>query len=75
MGMECKIENSNVNTFSPCKMRVLVVLRMIDHRCIAKNGQKPLEITNKGKWKEMDVNVISNLQQAQANDAYCQMWC
>ena len=65
MATKCKIWKFKGNNFSLWKMRIKAVLRK--DNCLAAIGERPDEITDDGKWNEMDGNAIANLHLALAN--------
>ena len=65
MATKYEIEKFNGNNFSLWKMRIKVVLRK--DNCLAVIGDRPDEIVDDEKWKEMDGNAIANLHLALAD--------
>ena len=65
MATKYEIEKFKGNNFSLWKMRIKAVLRK--DNCLAAIGERPEEITDDGKWNEMDGNAIVNLHLALAD--------
>uniref|UniRef100_A0A2N9IBB7 Integrase catalytic domain-containing protein n=1 Tax=Fagus sylvatica TaxID=28930 RepID=A0A2N9IBB7_FAGSY len=65
MATKYEIEKFNGSNFSLWKMRIKAVLRK--DNCLAAIGDRPDEITDDGKWNEMDGNAIANLHLALAD--------
>ena len=65
MATKYEIEKFKGNNFSLWKMRIKAVLRK--DNCLATIGERPNEITDNGKWNEMDGNAIANLHLALAD--------
>ena len=59
------VEKFNGTNFSLWKMKVKAILRK--DNCLAAIGDRPAEITDDGKWQEMDSNAIANLHLALAD--------
>ena len=62
MATKYEIEKFNGNNFSLWKMRIKAVLRK--DNCLTAIGDRPDEIVDDEKWKEMNGNVIANLHLA-----------
>ncbi|KAJ0021496.1 hypothetical protein Pint_31486 [Pistacia integerrima] len=52
-------------------MRMKAILRK--DNCLTAIGDKPTEITDDGKWNEMDDNIIIDLYLALADEVLCSM--
>ena len=65
MATKYEIEKFNGNNFSLWKMRIKAVLRK--DNCLAAIGDRPDEILDDDKWKEMNGNAIANLHLALAD--------
>ena len=59
------VEKFNGTNFSLWKLKVKAILRK--DNCLAAIGDRPAEITDDGKWQEMDGNAIANLHLALAD--------
>ena len=59
MATKYEIEKFKGNNFSLWKMRIKAVLRK--DNCLVAIRDRPDEITDDGKWNEMDGNAIANL--------------
>ena len=65
MATKYEIEKFNGSNFSLWKMRIKAILRK--DNCLTAIGDRPDEITDDGKWNEMDGNAIANLHLALAD--------
>ncbi|KAK0600842.1 hypothetical protein LWI29_018885 [Acer saccharum] len=62
MATKFKIEKFNGSNFSLWKMKMRAIL--LKDNCLLAIGDRPTEITNDNKWKEMDGNAVANLHLA-----------
>ena len=65
MAIEFKIEKFNGSNFSLWKMKMRAIL--MKDNCLLAIGDRPTEITDDNKWKEMDGNAVANLHLALAD--------
>ena len=59
------INKFNRTNFSLWKMKIKAILRK--DNCLATIGDRPVEITDDNKWKEIDGNAITDLHLALAD--------
>ena len=64
MAAKFEIEKFNGSNFMLWKKKMQAILRK--DNCLAAIGDRPKEITDDGKWNEMDDNAIANLHLALA---------
>lgn len=65
MAGKFEIEKFNGSNFTLWKMKMQAILRK--DNCLAAIGDRPKEITDDGKWNDMDGNAIANLHLALAD--------
>ncbi|KAK0599716.1 hypothetical protein LWI29_007942 [Acer saccharum] len=59
MATKFKIEKFNGSNFSLWKIKIRAIL--LKDNCLLAIGDRPAEITDDNKWKEMDGNAVANL--------------
>ena len=65
MATKFKIEKFNRSNFSLWEMKMRAIL--MKDNCLLAIGDRPTEITDDNKWKEMDGNAVANLHLALAD--------
>ena len=67
MATKFKIEKFNGSNFSLWKWKMKMRAILLKDNCLLAIGDRPAEITDDNKWKEMDGNAVANLHLALAD--------